>query len=327
MAEEATITKEELDALLGEMKGKEEVISPVEEKRLEDIYRSTMLSATEVLSKVLNKQVKIEDPEVKTITPNELESELPKNAIVVETEHTDGLKGMTYMILLKDHGATMADLATGGDGTAPPKDLTEVYLGALADAIGKMIEAANASLSTKLGRQILSAHPPKIKVVDFEKEKTELGILKEDKLVKIDYNLTVGDLFAGDLIQLIPNEIARPIVEGMEEKETPPVIPTGPVQFAEARPTIPEMPSNIQLLMDVPVEISVELGKTNKNLSDLLKMGEGYIMELDKMAGEPVDVLVNGRLIAKASVVVIDENFGVRITSIITPKERLSSLQ
>ncbi|MEW6103699.1 MAG: flagellar motor switch protein FliN [bacterium] len=327
MAEEASITKEELDALLGEMGGKEKAISPIEEERLENIYSGAMLSATEVLSKVLNKQVKIENPDVKTLTSEELETELPKNAIVVETEHTEGLKGMTYMILLKEHGATMADLATGGDGTKPPEELTEVYLGALADAIGKMIEAANSSLSTKLGRQILSTHPPKVRIIDFEKQKTELDILKESQLVKINYNLNVGDLFEGDFIQLVPVDMAKPIVEGIEEKETPSVIPTGPVQFAEARPTMPEMPSNIQLLMDVPVEISVELGKTNKNISDLLKIGEGYIMELDKMAGEPVDVLVNGRLVAKASVVVIDENFGVRITSIITPKERLSSLQ
>ncbi len=326
MSEEAAITKEELDALLGEMGGKEEAISPIEEEKLEDIYSKTMLSATEVLSKVLNKQVKIENPDVKTLTPDELELELPKNAIVIETEHTDGLRGMTYMVLLKEHGATMADLATGGDGTKPPEELTEVYLGALGDAIGKMIEAANLSLSTKIGRQI-SSSPPKIRVIDFEKKKTELDIFKETQLVKINYNIKVGDLFEGNLVQLIPTDMARPIIETMEEKEAPSVLPTGPVQFAEARPPIPEVPSNIQLLMDVPVEISVELGKTNKSLSDLLKMGEGYIMELDKMAGEPVDVLVNGRLVAKASVVVVDENFGVRITNIITPRERLSSLQ
>jgi len=325
MAEETHITKEELDALLGEMGKKKEAILASEEERLKKIYSSTMLSATEVLSKVLNKQVKIEDPDVKTLTPEELEGELPKSAIVVETEHTDGIKGMTYMILLKEHGAAMADLATGGDGTKPPEELTEVYLGALGDAIGKMISEANSSLSRRIGRQILS-NPPKIRVIDFEKEKTELEILKEAQLVKINYNLTVGDLFEGALIQLIPLDIAKPIIERTEEGP-PSVIPTGPVQFAEARPPVPEIPPNIQLLMDVPVEISVELGKTNKPISELLKMGEGAIMELEKQAGEPVDVLVNGRLIAKGSVVVVDENFGVRITSIITPRERLSSLQ
>lgn len=320
MEEEASITKEELDALLGKME-KEEAISPLEEKQLEGIYAGTMLSATKILSQVLNKQVKIENPEVKSSTPDELKSELPKNAIVVETEYTNGLRGMAYLVFLKEHGATMANLATGGDGTKPPEELTEVYLGALGDAIGKMIEMANASLSAKIGRQITS-NPPKIKVIDFEKEKTELDILKEAQVVRIKYNINVGDLFEGNLIQLIPYEIAKPLIEGIEEKGPPPIIPSGPVQFAEVSPPVAEMPANMQLLMDVPVEISVELGRTNKALSELLKIGEGYIIELDKIAGEPVDVLVNGRPIAKASVVVVDENFGVRITSILTQKER-----
>lgn len=325
MPEETDITKEELDALLGEM-GKEEAISSSEEKKLEGIYAGTMLSATDVLSKVLNKQVKIENPDVKNLTPSELEMELPKNAIVVETEYTDELRGMTYMVLLKEHGATMANLATGGDGTKPPEELTEVYLGALGDAIGKMIDAANSSLSAKIGKQVFS-NPPKIKVIDFEKKKTDLDILKESQLVRINYNIKVGDLFEGNLIQLVPYDIAKPIIEGIEKKEPSPIIPSAPVQFAQAAPPVSEMPANIKLLLDVPVEVSVELGRTNKALSDLLKMGEGYIIELDKTQGEPVDVLVNGRLIAKASVVIVDENFGVRITNIVTQKEREALLQ
>jgi len=77
--------------------------------------------------------------------------------------------------------------------------------------------------------------------------------------------------------------------------------------------------SNIGLLMDVPMEMSVELGRTRKLVKEILAMGEGTIIELDKLAGEPVDVLVNQRLVAKGEVVVIDENFGVRITEIVSP--------
>lgn len=325
MQEETTISKEELDALLGKIGKEEKAISSEEEKKLENLYAKTMLSATEALSKVLNKQVKIENPKVKNLSPAELEKELPKHAIVVETEYMDELKGMTYMVLLKEYGATMADLAIGGDGTKPPEELSDVYLGALGDAIGKMIETANAFLGAKIGKQVIS-NPPKIKVIDFEKEKTKLGILKEDQLVRINYEVKVGDLFEGNLLQIIPQDIAKPIVEAIEEKEALPTIPSAPVQFAQATPALGEMPANMELLMDVPVEISVELGKTNKSLSELLKMGEGYIIELDRTAGEPVDVLVNGRLIAKASVVVVDENFGVRITSILTAKERQALL-
>lgn len=80
---------------------------------------------------------------------------------------------------------------------------------------------------------------------------------------------------------------------------------------------------NISLIMDVPLEITVELGRTHKMIREILEFGSGSIIELDKLAGEPVDILVNGKKIAKGEVVVIDESFGVRITDIIDPSKRL----
>jgi len=83
---------------------------------------------------------------------------------------------------------------------------------------------------------------------------------------------------------------------------------------------------NISLLMDVYMEMTVELGRTRRLIRDILGMGEGTILELDKLAGEPVDILVNQKLIAKGEVVVIDENFGVRVTEIVDPMERVSEM-
>jgi flagellar motor switch protein FliN/FliY len=80
---------------------------------------------------------------------------------------------------------------------------------------------------------------------------------------------------------------------------------------------------NIGLLMDVPLQIAVELGRTTKKIREILEFGQGSIIELDKLAGEPVDIMVNGKTIAKGEVVVIDESFGVRITDIIHPSKRL----
>ena len=80
---------------------------------------------------------------------------------------------------------------------------------------------------------------------------------------------------------------------------------------------------NISLIMDVPLQVTVELGRTHKLIKDILEFGPGSIIELDKLAGEPVDILVNGKSIAKGEVVVIDESFGVRITDIIHPSKRL----
>jgi len=84
---------------------------------------------------------------------------------------------------------------------------------------------------------------------------------------------------------------------------------------------------SIELIMDVPLEITVELGRTKKLIKDILEFGPGTILELDKLAGEPVDILVNGKYIAKGEVVVIDESFGVRITDIVSASKRLSKIQ
>ena len=99
------------------------------------------------------------------------------------------------------------------------------------------------------------------------------------------------------------------------------------VQFPHLSPHGgPQESGNIGLIMDVYMEMTVELGRTKKLIKEILNMGEGTIIELDKLAGEPVDILVNHKLIAKGEVVVIDENFGVRVTEIVSPSERMSDM-
>ncbi len=85
-------------------------------------------------------------------------------------------------------------------------------------------------------------------------------------------------------------------------------------------------PRNIDLLMDVNLPISIELGRTRMSISEILALGPGSVVELNKLAGEPVDLLVNQKVVAKGEVVVVDENFGLRITQLVTPEERLKSL-
>ena len=76
-------------------------------------------------------------------------------------------------------------------------------------------------------------------------------------------------------------------------------------------------PENIDLIMDVPLEVTVELGRTSKSIKEILDFSPGTVIELDKLAGEPIDVLVNGKFVAKGEVVVIEENFAIRVTEII----------
>ncbi len=112
---------------------------------------------------------------------------------------------------------------------------------------------------------------------------------------------------------------------GTGSGQTPPNVQ--PVQFANLQSAgAAGEQGNIGLLMDVYMELTVELGRTRKLIREILGIGEGTIIELDKLAGEPVDILVNHKLIAKGEVVVIDENFGVRVTEIVSPMQRMSDL-
>ena len=84
---------------------------------------------------------------------------------------------------------------------------------------------------------------------------------------------------------------------------------------------------NLNMLLDIPLQVTVELGRTKRSVKEILELTSGSVIELDKLAGEPVDILVNSRLIAKGEVVVIDENFGVRITDILSQADRLNNLR
>ena len=105
-------------------------------------------------------------------------------------------------------------------------------------------------------------------------------------------------------------------------------VPVQPAQFTPlSMEPVAINDANIGLILDVPLQITVELGRTKKSIKDILELSNGSIVELDKLAGEPVDIQVNGKFLAKGEVVVIDENFGVRITDIVSPAERAQKLQ
>jgi flagellar motor switch protein FliN/FliY len=95
-------------------------------------------------------------------------------------------------------------------------------------------------------------------------------------------------------------------------------------QEASALPS--EEKDNLDFLFDVPLKISVEIGRALLVVKDLLKMQEGYVIELDKAAGEPLDLYVNSRLIARGEAVLVNDRFGIRLTEVVSPSERLEKL-
>lgn len=119
-----------------------------------------------------------------------------------------------------------------------------------------------------------------------------------------------------------------PMNYGMPQMGMPPMMPTAenmniqPAQFQSFNQDFTAIPSqeNIGLIMDVPLEVTVELGRTKKSIAEILDFSPGTIIELNKIVGEPIDVLVNGKFVAKGEVVVIEESFGIRVTEIINNK-------
>ena len=89
----------------------------------------------------------------------------------------------------------------------------------------------------------------------------------------------------------------------------------------------PENGRKLDLLLDVPLEVSVELGRTRLSIQNLLALGPGSVVELDKLAGDPLDILVNGRLVARGEAVVVNDKFGIRITDIVSRQERVARLR
>ena len=105
-------------------------------------------------------------------------------------------------------------------------------------------------------------------------------------------------------------------------------VPVSPAQFVPLSVTPVQVnDAHIGLILAVPLQVTVELGRTRKSIKEILELTNGSIVELDKLAGEPVEIHVNGKYLAKGEVVVIDENFGVRITEIASPAERAAQLQ
>ncbi len=111
----------------------------------------------------------------------------------------------------------------------------------------------------------------------------------------------------------------NPQMMGMSQQTNMQNVNIQPAQFqnfsADGRGIMGQ--ENIGLIMDVPLEVTVELGRTTKSISEILNFGPGTVIELDRIAGEPIDVLVNGKFVAKGEVVVIEESFGIRVTEII----------
>ncbi|OPJ60870.1 flagellar motor switch phosphatase FliY [Clostridium oryzae] len=343
----------------------EEIITDIEKDLLGEIGNISMGSASTALSQIINQQVNITTPVVSVTTINELKNTFEVPNIALEIKFTEGIVGKNLLVMRIPDAAVIANLMMGGDGKVQTNEISELEQSAVSEAMNQMMGSAATSMATMLTREV-NISPPTSMIWNDNENMQVADIDGDEKIVKVSFKLNIGDLVDSNIMQLLPVETAKKIVGIMMGQDVPDNQPAASkaqsasepqrtVQAAPQNDYVPPVqekpieshpavevhradfqplggskssgqPRNIDLILDVPLEISVVLGKAKKSIGDILALGTGSLIELDKLAEEPVEILVNGKRVAFGEVVVVDENFGVRITNIISNSDKIKSL-
>jgi len=336
--------------------GGEAILESNELEELKALSEELAQIMSTTLATITGKKIAITNPTVDILNKDSLLSQIGGNIVQVSTNFTGDIAGHHSYIIPEDLGKKIAAMMMAQE----EGELTEMALSALNEAFSQMVGAAVNVVEEKTTVQVKTAPTSAVQ----KKNPAELE-LPEGDFVRFKYEFEVEgfksqteEIFASNVCKALSDSMlqkkgvssAAPSQAGAQQTQgfSPGLqsadiysgvaqssqsqgggVGVQPVQFAQLNQSTGQasVPGNIGLLMDVSMQLTVELGRTKMLIKDILGMGEGTIVELDKLAGEPVDLLVNGKLIAKGEVVVIDENFGVRVTDIISPMERISNLE
>jgi flagellar motor switch protein FliN len=344
----------------------EDFLTDIEQDVLGEIGNISLGSSTTALSTLLNQRVEITTPTLSIVERDRMEEMIEEKTVAVHVDYTEGIRGKNMLMIKENDAKIIANLMMGGNGTDLDSDFTELHISAVQEAMNQMMGSAATSMSQLLKQKVdisppaidlLDFPPHKLNHLLDEIIVKVSFQLKVGSLIDSNMIQFIPLSFAKEMIHLIltpaMEQVAAPVVKQepiptMQSATTP--IPT----HIEAEKTIPQQPDNqkmahanvqrvefsnfsdartsgagvgnLDLLYDIPLEITVELGRTKLPIRKILELGPGAVIQLDKLAGEPVDILANQKLIAKGEVVVIEENFGVRITDIINPVERLTKM-
>lgn len=370
------LSQEEIDALLNKNGGgkkekkeeeKVEELDSVKKDIIGEVGNISMSTAATTLSSILNHRVLITTPRVSIVPFQSVIEECTIPKVVANIEFKEGLEGDNFLMVDEGDAAIIADLMMGGDGSSPNKELTELEISAVAEAMNQMIGSASTSMATMLNRAI-DILPPDVSVWKDE-ESINHEIKKSDKhICKIAFDLTVEGLIESEIMQVYTMETVeeitsimlgeseekeevKPVQEKQKVKEKPKLeknqekqdeeYEMEPVKEVKKKVTVQKpafqdldvdgekrkAPRNLDLIMDVPLEFSVVLGKSQKTIQEVLSLNNGSVIELNKLAEEPLEINVNGKLIAEGEVVIINENFGIRITNILSKEQRVRNLR
>ena len=363
---DGSLSQDEIDALLqstdsvdmdsGPAVAAGAALSEPERAAFEALLREVVESQSSNLSMLTGKSVRIDVPTVQAVVPEQAADDLPDEVAQVRIDFSEGLVGQHSYLLPIEAATRIAGLMMGQEGV----DLDEVAYSSLGEAMSNIAGPTTTAISNRISGAIQVGAP-----VTQRKAPAEIALPDGEYIVKVEYPLTIEGDMPSRLVELFDLSIVKEIVSAGAQPAKPRKTAPRPAAAARPARRSPQArsglsdrlparwasgcsprgracsrcssrrcraasrrrePGNIGLLMDVYMELTVELGRTRKLVKDILTIGEGSIIELDKLAGEPVDILVNHKLIAKGEVVVIDENFGVRVTEIVSQAERMSDL-
>jgi len=291
------------------------VPATTEDLALENLQRFAVAffhAAGPALTTSLNLPLTVEVVDVTPTTMKALLEDLDAPWALVEMTYQRGMTGTHWLVVSRRNA-----LALAGDAGAEVVDLESRHKEAIRNTVNQLLHAAGPPLMPLFTRSIAYA-PVTVHVIGREEELP--GDLSPDQRVwvvraqalgadiQIDMALTIDEAVAADIISL--KTVTEPEAAAPFERRA-----------AEGGA------SKIDMILDVTLPVAVELGRARMQIQDILKLTPGSVIALDKSAGDPVELFINDRPIAKGEVVIIDENFGVRLTSIVTTSERIRTLR
>ena len=238
----------------------------------------------------------------------------------------------------------------GEDGTSLPETIDELYLSAVTEAMNMMMGSAATAMSD-LFSDTIDISPPTTERRDLSLDPLTSAMSDHKSVVIIEFRIEIDDLVDSSMLQIIDIEFAKEMVkklmpqeeeeeESVSVSETPitePPISTPswsdlkdetPSEILTTQPAPSDLGNiNVDLIRDIPVQVRAVLGRTRMTIDNILRLGPGHIMELESLHGEPIDVFANDTLIARGEVVVVGEQFGIRITEIAAQQERIVSVR
>ena len=322
-----------------------------------EILEETVCNNASVFSMLINKTVNISLADIKEANSIIDFIDILGSGVSAEIKFEAGINGASMLYFGSSLALNFANAVMGAEDTEITDEnveLGQLQISAFSELINQFSSKITTSLTSLLETKI-GALSPNVKQQDG-KEINCSSSLTDKPIVLFVYNVDFDKAKDIKLYQIMSIELANDIIEqykeakipnynmikGYEDDKTGPEISEQkenpaysnkpvtiqPVQFSsfDNAPAVTADSKNLDLLMDIKLKLTVELGRTELSIKKVLELARGSVIELDKIAGEPVELFANGKLIAHGEVVVIEDNFGLRITSILSPDHRLKNL-